>query len=152
MKTTLIRFAVAAAALTAPLMTGSAHAATVGVAVGTGTISPSVPTTGCVNNATFELTGTAAALGTDYGPGPYDFTVSGVSGTCASILTDTGAATMSGDVTGTLTYSRTLGAMNLTGNLSVEGAPAKPATIVCEVVPTSANPVATFGVVCAVTI
>lgn len=152
MKTTLIRFAVAAAALAAPLMTGSAQAANVGVAVGTGTISPGVPTTGCVNNASFQLSGTAAALGTEFGPGPYEFTVDGVSGTCASVATDTGAATMSGDVTGTLTYSRTLGAMNLTGNLSVQGAPARPATVTCEVFVTSANPVSTFGVVCTVTI
>ncbi len=153
MKTRLIRIAFAAVALATPAMAGPAHAANVAVAVGTGSISPGVPTTGCLSSATFGLSGTAATLGTDFGPGPYSFTVAGSStASCVSVTSDSGTATLSGDVTGNLNYTRTVGLIQLDGFASVLGASSRPISITCEVFVTSANPVTTFGVVCGITI
>lgn len=153
MKTRIVRLAIAAVALAAPAMAGSAQAANAAVAVGTGTISPGVPTTGCTASANFEINGTAVNLGTDFGPGPYDFRVVGSSNaSCPSFTADTGTATMSGDVTGSLNYSRTVGLITLNGSASVQGSSPRPISITCHVVVTSANPVTDFAVVCAVTI
>jgi hypothetical protein len=151
LRTTLAAVAIAASAIPALQSTASADAA---IAIGQGVISPGVPTvpTACVPNATFDIDGTAVNLGTTFGPGPYTFHVHGISSTCASVLTDVGTATLSGDVTGTLTYSRTTGAISLNGNASVRGAASRPISINCLVVITSANPTTSFAVTCAVQI
>lgn len=155
MSTRAVRAALAAVALVVPALSlhtpASADAA---VAVGTGVISPGIPTDplACVDNATFVIDGTAVNLGTTYGPGPYTFRASGNSNTCASILSDTGTATLSGDVTGTVTYSRTTGAISLNGQASVQGGPFRPIAINCLVEVTSAAPTTTFAVTCAVQI
>ena len=153
MKTRLIRLAIAAVALATPAMTGSAQAANVAVAVGTGTITPGVPTTGCTASADFEINGSAVNLGTDFGPGPYAFRVVGSSSAaCPSFTADSGTATMSGDVTGSLNYSRTVGLITLNGSASVQGSSPRPISITCQVAVLSAPPVTDFAVVCAVTI
>ena len=147
MKTRLL---LTAAALAVPALMQSPAAADVAIAVGTGAISPGVPTTGCVDGASFDISGTAANLGTTYGPGPYTFSVHGNSNTCESIASGSGSATISGDASGTLTYSRTLGVITLSGNASIQGGPSRPISITCQVFITSANPVVTYGVVCAI--
>lgn len=144
------RILLAAAALAVPAFSLTPAHADVAVAVGTGSITPGVPLTGCVDNASFSISGTAANLGTTYGPGPYTFVADGDSDTCESITTGHGSATLSGDVSGTLAYSRTVGVITLSGNASVQGGPSRPISITCEVAVTSANPVITFAVVCAV--
>lgn len=149
MKTRLL---LAATALAVPALVQSPAAADVAIAVGTGSIFPGVPTTGCVDDAHFSISGTAANLGTTYGPGPYTFIANGDSAICESIAAGSGSATLSGDVSGTLTYSRTVGVITLSGNASVQGGPLRPISITCEVAVSSANPVTTFAVVCAVQI
>lgn len=146
------RLALVAAVLAVPAMLQSpASAANVAIAVGTGTIS-GIPTTGCVNNAVFHIDGTAVNAGTDFGPGPYTFAADGSSSSCAGIPSDTGTATLSGNVSGLVTYSRTTGLITLSGNASVNGSSPRPISITCAVVITSAEPITSFAVTCAVTI
>ena len=146
------RVLLAAAALAVPVLVQSPAHADVAIAVGTGSISPGIPVTGCVDNAEFSISGTAANLGTTFGPGPYTFVADGDSSICESIQAGSGSATLSGDVSGTLSYIRTVGVITLTGDASVQGSAPRPISISCEVVITSANPVTTFAVVCAVQI
>jgi hypothetical protein len=153
MNSRLIRLAVAAVALAAPLATGTAHAANVAVAVGTGTIDPGVPTTGCATGGHFEISGSAANLGTDFPVGPYEFTVVGDStSSCPSLTADSGAAQMSGDVTGTLEYTRNVGLITLSGLARVSNSAPRPIAVTCEVAILDAHPVTSFAVVCAITL
>jgi len=151
MKTRLIRTMVAATALAVPAFFQAPASADVAVAVGIGSINPGIPTTGCVNNAHFEiLNGTAVNSGGTNDAGTYTFTVKGDSSVCASIPSDLGVATLSGDVAGTLAYSRTVGLITLSGNASVKGGAPTPISINCEVEVIDANPVRNFAVTCAV--
>ncbi|HWL34936.1 MAG TPA: hypothetical protein VNQ77_01960 [Frankiaceae bacterium] len=153
MKTRLIRTLTAVAALAVsavPSLQAPASAADAAVVVGIGSITPGIPVepTACVNGATFTIPLTAANLGTRFGPGPYSFTVTGTSQTCASILSDEGSATFVGEVTGTVHYTRTTGFITLSGSVRVNNSAPVDVTVVCGVVITSAAPTSTFAVVC----
>jgi hypothetical protein len=153
MRTRLIRIAIAAVALAVPAVSTPAQA-DVAVAFGTGWIDPGIntPDGPCIDKPHFEITGQAANLGTTYATGPYDFLVIGDSTQCASFTSDTGAATIQGDVVGSLQYTRTVGLISLNGFASVDGAPSAPISITCHVAILDAQPVRNFAVVCAVTI
>lgn len=148
-----LRLALAALALALPATMTPAHA-DVAIATGDGWISPGVPTPSgpCLEHAHFEITGSATNLGTTFGPGPYDFLVTGDSAGCASFTSDTGSATIQGDVTGVLQYSRSVAVIQLSGLVSVQGSTTVPVDITCQVVIRKVQPVTDFTVVCAVTI
>ena len=118
--------------------------------VGTGTYSPGLPTTGCAfQSVSFD--GTAAFAGTH--AGVYALHFDGSSSTCESLTTGSGSGTLSGQVTGNLTYSRTGTVVTLSGSFRVNGGPEHAiAAVVCVPVPTSVNPQVTYMWVCALTV
>lgn len=153
MKTRLFRTMLAATALAVPAFFQAPASADVAVAAGLGIINPGIPATGCVNNAHFEIfNGNAVNSGPTHAAGAYTFTVRGDSATCASVTSDFGVATLQGDVSGTVTYSRTVGLITLNGNASVRGSAPGPITITCEVVIRGVFPITEFAVVCTVQI
>ena len=148
----LARPTLAALALAAlPTMHGTAAAADVGVVVGTGTVTPGVPATGCVSGTAVAFSGDAVTLGTGLPPGPYHVVFTGNSIACASVLSDAGAGNLSGDVAGPVTYTRTLGVITLTGSVTV-ASQQRTITAVCEVEPLNAAPISSYALECVVTL
>lgn len=126
----------------------SAHFAT-GVAVGAGTISPGLPTTGCANQ-TVSFTGTAVLVGNHVGP--YDFSFTGTSSICETLSAGAGCGTISGPgISGQVCYSRTANFVQVTGTVDVDGVP-HTVNATCVFNATSVNPVQTYHLVCQVTV
>ena len=114
--------------------------------VGTGTYSPGLPTTGCAfQSVSFD--GTAVFAGTH--AGVYALHFDGSSSTCESLTTGSGSGTLSGQVTGNLTYSRTGTVVTLSGNLQIDGGPMHSVQSGgCVPVPTSVNPIGSYMWIC----
>lgn len=144
-----MRKSVLAAALFAPLALISPATATpnVAVVVGTGTISPGLPTTGCEDQDDVIFDGTAVAVGTH--AGVYSIHFDGASSICESLLTGAGSGVLTGQITGNVTYSRTGPVVTLSGSGQLNGGPAHSILAgVCEFVPTSINPVISYVLSC----
>jgi hypothetical protein len=152
-----LRTAVAAFAMAAPLVlsTSPAHAAGTGVVTGTGSISPGVPVTGCVNGASISFSGQGYLANSDGLPaGPYDVAFTGNSNTCESVATGSGIGQLSGDVAGTVTYTRATGAITLSGSVTIGGV-TKSLIAVCAVVldpVVPPFPVTDYTLACSVTL
>lgn len=153
MNTRSLRILLAGVALAATgLLQTPAHAADVANVVGTGSVLPGVPTTGCVTGAAVSFDGTGVIVGNGgLNPGPYSVSFRGNSNTCESILTGSGTGILSGGVSGTVTYTRTVGVITLSGTVSVDGQ-TRSLSATCHVAVTSANPFTTFALDCAVTL
>jgi hypothetical protein len=153
MKTRSLRILLAGVALAAPgLLQTPAHAADVANVVGTGAILPGVPTTGCVEGASVSFDGTGVIVGAGgLNPGPYSVSFRGNSTTCETILAGQGTGVLSGGVSGTVNYTRTVGAISLSGTVTVSGQ-TRSLSATCHVVVTSANPFTTFALDCVVTL
>jgi hypothetical protein len=150
-----IRTALAAVALLASI--GTAVPATaddvtdVAIVVGTGTISPGLPTTGCAQQTNITFNGTAVNAGDHAGVYPIRF--DGNSGTnCETLQSGAGSGVLSGGVSGSVRYLRTGSVVTLTGTGAVNGAPHHITTAHCEFYPTSANPVTSYALHCTVTL
>lgn len=154
MRSTILRTALAGLALAAPLLVHGAPAyaaGAVGVVTGSGSIDPGVPAVGCVNNAVVDFSGTGVVVG-DLPAGPYAVSFHANSDTCEDVEHGHGTGALSGDVFGTVEYTRTLGLITLSGTVTVGSATRTLAAADCEVVPTSAQPVTTYQVHCVVVI
>lgn len=152
MKTRSLRVLLAAGAIAVPAFASPAQAADVGVVVGTGTITPGVPLPpSCVTGSSVAFDGTGVIATPGLPAGPYAVSFRGKSNTCESILSGSGTGTLSGGVSGSVIYTRTTGIIELAGTVTVAGQ-SRSLAATCTVEPTSANPVITYAVECAVTL
>ena len=137
----------AAAAFAIALVAGSpAHATDQAKVVGTGTITPGLPATGCISGQTVTFSGTAVLTGSN--PVVYTFHFQGNSTICESTFAGEGCGVLVGDITGTVCYSRTGNVVTLSGVVVVQGVPHTIQAGACEFAPTSVNPVQTFALSC----
>jgi len=113
-----------------------AHAAGAGTVIGTGVLSPGIPLTGCEEQTSIQIAATAVFAGTDFAPGVYAFSFDGASTICESVGSGQGVGNLSGDITGSVAYTRTGGLLLASGTISVQGSPAIPVEIRCVVVVT----------------
>lgn len=113
----------------------------------TGTLTPGLPTTGCVFQAV-TFTGTAIGAGLD--SGVYSLAFTGESDACETLASGSGSGTLSGDVEGTATYERTGSTVTVAGKVTDKknNDTKTIATAVCVVVVTAFNPVAGFAMFC----
>ena len=136
---------IAGAILSSLSLIGTAQAANVATVVGTGTISPGLPQSGCAFQ-TVSFSGTAVAVGTN--AGPYNVTFNGNSDICETLGTGHGSGTLSGGVTGSVTYSRTETVVTLSGSVSLGGATENIVAGCCTFAPTSAPPITSYALNC----
>lgn len=122
----------------------------VAIVVGTGGIYPGLPNSGCIPNQRVTFTATLAVNAGDHA-GLYAVSFEGSSGTnCESLTFGAGTGTLSGGVSGTVSYNRNGNVVTLTGTGAVNGAFHRITIGICEFVPTSVNPVTTYGLACQV--
>ena len=150
--------AVATAMATAVIsMAGQgAFAASAGGAVGTGTITPGLPTTGTVATTTVTFDSTVLVYASTTGPtvsvSPPGLQVH-FDGTGANESLNAGAGngTLSGGLTGAVGYSRTANLVTLSGTINGAGGAGGGAVLagVCIFIPTHVNPVDSYALVCA---
>lgn len=133
--------ALAIAALPFTATPAQAHVV-VGVAVGTGTITPGLP--GCNQQVTFS--GQVVLSTTP--PSVRAIAFAGASASCEDILVGSGCGTISGGgISGTVCYNRTGNVVQLSGTVTVDGH-AHTLTATCEFVPTSAQPTTSYALTC----
>jgi len=132
-----------ATAVVAMVGQGGAFGAAAGGAVGLGTISPGLPTSGCANQSvTFD---SAVLVYADTTPAVVTANThfSGNSSICETLNAGQGSGTLSGGLSGTVDYSRTGNVVTIGGTINGHaGAGA------CLFVPTSVNPVQSYALVC----
>lgn len=147
----------AAAALATPLLalTGSTPATAsplVASVTGTGVLSPGIPLipTTCAVQTTVDFDAILSiGAGQGHGPALYSVKFRGNSGThCESVLEGQGSGLLSGNVSGSVNYTRTVGALTITGNVTVDGH-GHSVTAECELsVTTSVNPIKDYALTC----
>jgi hypothetical protein len=113
------------------------------VVVGTGTITPGLPLTGCTSGQSVSFDGTAAAAGDE--TGTYSVSFRGSSDTCESLQSGHGSGTLSGGLSGNVTYNRTGNVVTLTGSVTVGGEVHVLGPNAFVFVPTSASPTASYA-------
>jgi hypothetical protein len=142
-----------ATAVVAMVGQGGAFAAAgdVVAVAGQGTISPGLPTTGCAVQTDITFSGTGAVVGTDGNAIPATVNFDGNSGsTCETLNAGQGSGTLSGTLTGNVTYQRTGAIVQVDGQVSVLGSPQrKPLVAICVFVAVNVNPVTAYVLVCA---
>jgi len=145
---TSIRKLALAVVLPLALLAPSAHAQDdVASVVGNGTISPGLPTSGCAfQQVTFS--GTAVNVG-DHA-GVYNVSFAGNSTICETLGAGQGSGTLSGDISGTVEYSRTGPIVTISGQVSVNASPHSIEVGVCVFVAVNFNPVTAYVLVCKV--
>ena len=126
----------------------SAHFAA-GVMTGTGTIIPGLPTTGCQSNQNVTFDGTAILVGGH--TGIYAIHFQGTSNICETLNAGSGCGTVSGDVTASVCYSRTVNVVTATGTATIDGQ-THTVSLTCVFAATSVNPVTTYGLVCQIVV
>ena len=150
---TSIRKLALAAFLPIALIMPSAHAQTdAAVVVGTGLIVPGLPTSGCANQTRVAFSGTAVNASIDNHTGIYNVSFEGSSSICESLNSGQGSGTLSGDVSGTVNYSRTGPIVTITGQGAINGSPHHIVLGVCVFVATAVNPVTSYALECNVVI
>ena len=150
---TSIRKLALAAFLPLALITPSAHAQTdVAVVVGTGGIVPGLPTSGCDFQNRVFFSGTAVNASIDNHTGIYNVSFEGSSSICETLNSGQGSGTLSGDVSGTVNYSRTGPIVTIEGQGAINGSPHHIVVGICIFVPTSINPVASYALECNIVI
>ena len=147
---TSIRKLMVTAFLPLALIAPSAHAQDdVAVVVGTGSITPGLPTTGCADQA-IGFGGTAVNAAIDGHTGLYTVSFAGNSTICETLNAGQGSGTLSGDVSGNVDYTRTGPIVTITGQGAVNGDDHVIVIGLCLFIPTSFNPVASYALACAV--
>jgi hypothetical protein len=120
------------------------------VAVGTGTITPGLPTSGCAVQTDITFTGNGAVVGDDGVTAPASVTFDGNSGsTCESLNSGQGSGTLGGTFSANVTYQRTGPIVQVFGSGNIGGKPHSPIAAVCIFIPTSVNPVTSYALACA---
>lgn len=119
---------------------------------GTGTISPGLPTSGCVDNSSMSMTGTAVLAG-GATSGALSVRFDGNSTICESLNAGQGSGTLSGDLTGHLSYTRTGNVMTMSGIADGTAAGAafempRPIVVICILVYLSIGPITGFVFIC----
>jgi len=136
---------IAGAILSSLSLIGSAQAANYATVAGTGGISPGLPQSGCAFQSV-SFSGTAVAVGTN--AGTYSITFNGNSDICEDLNTGHGSGTLSGGVTGSVTYSRTGSAVTLSGSVTLGGTTENIQAGGCAFAPTSAPPITSYALNC----
>ena len=122
-----------------------------GVVIGTGTISPGIPSDICRYQSSVTFDGNAVLTGTHAGVYSVHFDGSGSGNTC--IQQGRGCGTLSGQFTGSLCYVRQYSLVTLSGSLQMYGGPAHSiVTSACHFTPTSVNPIQSYALICDLTI
>jgi len=120
----------------------------VAVVVGTGTIFPGLPTTGCANQTAVKFGSTLAVIaGDDTTTGSVSF--SGSSSICETLNAGHGSGALTGNAAGTVTYDRNGNVVTITGSVVINGENHDLFVAACVFVPTSAGPVTSYALVCA---
>jgi hypothetical protein len=147
-----------ATAVVAMVGQGGAYAITVSdtaAAVGTGTISPGLPTTGCAVQTDITFRGTGVVVGDDGVTAPATFNFDRNSGsTCESFNSGQGSGTLGGTFSsapGGVSYVRTGGIVQVFGSVTIFGN-THTINAVCIFGATAINPVTSFGLGCAVSV
>jgi len=111
--------------------------------------APGIPTTGCAINPGAQFDGTATFTPdsdeAQASGGPVHF--EGTGSACATLAADNGSGTMSGVMSGNVSFTRTNAEVQVSGTVTVSGE-LHTLTANCELVPTSANPMVTFEIAC----
>jgi len=116
-------------------------------AIGTGTMSPGLPTSGCANQGTVTFD-SAVLVYADPGTAPLapgNIHFSGASSICETLNAGQGSGTLSGSLAGTVNYTRTANIETLSG--TVNGGTIIAA--VCIFTATSVNPATSYALACA---
>lgn len=132
-------------ALVVPVSRQEAAATDAATMVGTGTISPGLPATGCsYQSVTFSGTVVDGGLYS----GIHNVAFHGDSTICETVASGQGSASLSGDVSGELAYTRTSSFLSMTGAVTMNGTPGY-FTGQCQWVPTAINPATSYQMTCA---
>lgn len=132
-------------ALVVPASRQEAAATDAATMVGTGTISPGLPPTGCsFQSVTFSGTVVDGGLYS----GIHNVAFDGASTICESVAAGQGSASLSGDVSGQLSYSRTFSHLSMTGVVTMNDTLGV-FTGQCQWTPTAANPATSYQMTCA---
>ena len=107
-------------------------------------MSPGLDTTGCRSGQTVSFDATASHGATT--------TASVYFEGSSSICESPGAGTLSGGITGIVTYTRTFNIVTLSGNVSIGGTAHTISGGTCVFTPTSFNPVTSFLLDCALAV
>jgi hypothetical protein len=147
-----LRKFVLAAVMVAPLTFVATSPASADPAVatveGSGTIDPGLPTTGCANQSV-DFDGTGTVSHGDH-EGSYDFHFEGNSSICESLATGEGSGTLSGDISGTVSYSRTVNHVSVSGNVTFGSTSGAIVAGSCVFQPTNANPTTEYELRCTI--
>ena len=134
----------------APGLPGRASAVAGYAIAATGTVNPGYPTSGCTSNQTISFYGSYFLVGTPTAfPLPFGF--EGTSEGCGSLFFDYGSGTLSGPLTGAVSYSRTGSYLLLSGWVDRPIGSPNPfyLSAPCVFTPTSWNPVTSYALTCA---
>jgi hypothetical protein len=129
---------------------GTANAAAEGsmTVAGTGTLSPGLPATGCVD---LDVSFSGTAVGAGGLTGVYSVAFNGASTVCETLSSGQGAGVLSGDLHGNLTYQRTGNVITLSGSIEPSARSDESKDLIvaaCVVAATAINPVAGFAMFC----
>jgi hypothetical protein len=116
--------------------------------VGTGTIAPGLPTTGCQSNQHVNFSGTLTVTAGDE-TSTTNISFDGNSDICETLNAGHGSGTLAGGASGTVTYSRTGNVVTITGSPVINGEGHSVLAAACVFIPTSANPVSSYALACA---
>lgn len=133
------RSLVATLALVVALPGSPVNAAEAGTLVATGTYSPGLTLTGCTANLTVSWDGTAV-----FPSGTYAVHFDGEVGSCAVLTGESGHGTLSGQIAGSLLYTRTGKVVTYSGVVTRRGFTEAVTAWHCIRTWTSLNPVNTF--------
>lgn len=135
------------------LLSGNANAVNEGTVVGTGTISPGLPASGCAFQ-TVSFSGTAIVASDDPDTaGVYNLAFNGTSNICETATSGQGTGTLSGGITGSVSYSRTASVVTVNGTVQIGGGPpGNIFTAQCKFAPTGTPPHTSYALVCKVII
>ena len=143
------RIVTALAVVVSVLAPGAQHTAFADNAVmritGNGGSSPGLTTYPTNQTAvTFSATGTVDS-GNHTSTYPFSFSGSGYNET---VIVGNGFGTLSGAITGTVSYNRNVNLMTVTGNVTFGSTSGSIQSGICVLVPTNANPTTNYNIVC----
>ena len=142
---------VIAAAVVTPLIAGTSPASAAGAAtvVGTGTITPGLTLT-CTVQTSIKFNGTAAVVDPVVS-GVYPIAFSGASAGCETEIKGQGGGTLTGAISGNVTYDRTGTVVTISGNVTVNGHP-RHVEAGCVFIPRSVQPTTSYALECDVVV
>jgi hypothetical protein len=118
--------------------------------IGTGTITPGLPTTGCAVQTDITFNGSGAAVGDDGVVVPASVYFNGNSGAnCETPLSGQGSGTITGTFSGLVSYQRTWSIVEVFGSVAAINGTTHALSAVCIFSPTSLHPATSYALVCA---